>query len=233
MKQFSLQVTEAGQRHYIDRRDAGKRLANVLRHFKGKDTLVLALPRGGVVLGVEVAKKLQAPLDVVLVRKIGHPAYAEYALGALAEGEKPIYNESEVEVIDKNWLKEAEASARKLIRQRRKLYYDDAFSSPAVKGKTVILVDDGIATGLTMNAAVLAMRKKQAKRVIVAVPVAPRDSVDALEAIADEVVVLDNPEDFLGAVGSHYNEFDEVNDEEVRALLREANEASQRTLSSV
>lgn len=84
-----------------------------------------------------------------------------------------------------------------------------------------------------MNAAVLAMRKKQAKRVIVAVPVAPRDSVDALEAIADEVVVLDNPEDFLGAVGSHYNEFDEVNDEEVRALLREANEASQRTLSSV
>lgn len=209
---------------YIDRQDAGKRLAQVLRHFKGDNVVVLALPRGGIVLGAEVAKELQAPLGLVLVRKIGHPSYSEYAIGAVAEGEKPVYNENEVAGIDKGWLKEAEASAKKLIEHRRGLYYGEDLVPPEVSGKTVILVDDGIATGLTMEAAVRAMQNKHPKRIVVAVPVAAQESVDTLENIADEVVVLDKPESFLGAVGSHYLEFDQVNDEEVLTFLREVND---------
>lgn len=211
---------------YVNRQDAGKRLAQALRHFKRKDTVVLALPRGGIVLGVEVAKELKAPLGLVLVRKIGHPSYSEYAIGALVEGEKPVYNEAEVLTIDEDWLKRVEAKARKLIEYRRNLYYGDDFEPPEVEGKVVILVDDGIATGLTMKAAVKAMLNKKAKRIVVAVPVASTDSVDNLETIADEVVVLDSPDSFLGAVGKHYMEFEQVDDEEVRALLREANKGA-------
>jgi predicted phosphoribosyltransferase len=218
---------------YINRQDAGKRLAKVLRHFKSKDTVVLALPRGGIVLGAEVAKELSAPLGLVLVRKIGHPSYAEYAIGAVAEDERPVYNEDELLGLDDEWLKDAVAAARQLIGHRQELYYGDEFTPPDVKDKTVILVDDGIATGLTMEAAVRAMQSKRAKRVIVAVPVAPRDSIDTLEVIADEVVVLDKPESFLGAVGSHYQEFDQVDDEEVRAVLREVHDGIQSTATRI
>lgn len=205
---------------YRDRVDAGKRLAQTVRHFKGKNTVVLALPRGGIILGAEVAKELKAPLGLVLVRKIGHPAYPEYAIGALAESEQPVYNQDELLGLDYAWLRDAVSTARQLIEQRRELYYGEDFSPPEVKDKVVILVDDGIATGLTMEAAARAMQSKHAKRVIVAVPVSPRDSIDELKITADEVVVLDNPEDFKGAVGSHYREFNQVDDEEVRTLLR-------------
>ena len=216
---------------YIDRQDAGKRLAQVLRHFKGDDVVVLALPRGGIVLGAEVAKELRAPLGLVLVRKIGHPSYSEYAIGAVAEGEKPLYNENEIAGIDKGWLKEAEASAKELIEHRRELYYGEDLVPPEVSGKTVLLVDDGIATGLTMEAAVRAVRNKHPKRLIVAAPVASAESVDTLENIADEVVVLDKPESFLGAVGSHYLEFEQVNDEEVITLLREVRNDVHQTVT--
>lgn len=218
---------------YINRQDAGKRLAQALGHFKSKDTVVLALPRGGIVLGVEVAKELKAPLGLVLVRKIGHPSYAEYAIGAVAEGENPVYNEAEAEAIDEDWLKQAEISARELIEHRRELYYGEDFEPPKVKGKVAILVDDGIATGLTMEAAVKAMQSKKAKQIVVAVPVAPRESVDTLGSLADEIIVLDKPETFLGAVGAHYQEFEPVDDEEVRSLLREVrDEVQQKTSTS-
>lgn len=217
---------------FRDRSDAGKRLAQVLRHFKSKDTVVLALPRGGIVLGAEVAKELKAPLGLVLVRKIGHPSYSEYAVGAVTESEKPVYNKSELLGLDNTWLKDAEQSARQLIEHRRELYYGEDFTPPEVEDKTVILVDDGIATGLTMEAAVRAMQNKHAKRVIVAAPVAPRDSIDSLDIIADEVVVLDNPDGFLGAVGSHYREFEQVDDEEVRTLLREVRDDVHQTVTT-
>lgn len=207
---------------YINREDAGKRLATALRRFRSVNTVVLALPRGGVVLGAEVARELEAPLGLVLVRKIGHPSYAEYAIGAVAEGSEPIYNKREVKTVDKAWLGRAESEARALIKQRRELYYGYDLLPPQVADKVVILVDDGIATGLTMKAAVRATRNKQAKRIIVAVPVAPRDSLHILEVYADEVVVLDPPDEFAGAVGSHYQEFEQVSDEEVRELLHEA-----------
>lgn len=207
---------------YINREDAGRRLARALWRFRGADdTVVLALPRGGVVLGAEVARALGVPLGLVLVRKIGHPSYAEYAIGAIAEDYEPVYNEGEAKTIGKDWLREAESEARELIRQRRDLYYGNDFQPPVVKHKTVILVDDGIATGLTMKAAVQATRNKQARHIIVAVPIASKGSLETMETIADKVVVLDNPEDFVGTVGGHYQEFEQVDDEEVRALLRE------------
>ncbi len=207
--------------YFFDRQDAGKRLADRLTNFKDSDVVVLALPRGGVVIGKEVAKALHAPLGLVLVRKIGHPYHAEYAIGALAEDKKPVYNEAEVSAIDRAWLKKAESAAHKLIEKRRQIYYGDDFSPPNAKGKTVILVDDGIATGLTMQAAVKALKQKEPKRVIVAVPVAPRDCVAKLKQMADEVILLDDPDNFLGAVGVHYQNFPQVNNEEVKAFLRE------------
>lgn len=217
---------------YKDRIDAGQRLAKVLRHFKGKNTVVLALPRGGIVLGAEVAKELKAPLALAFVRKIGHPSFAEYAIGAVAEDEEPVFNKDELLGIDDAWLEDAVATARQLIERRRELYYDEDFTPPEVTGKTVILVDDGIATGFTMESAVRAMKSKHAKRVVVAVPVASRDAVETLEIIADDVIVLDSPEDFSGAVGSHYQEFDQVDDEQVRALLREVKDDVHQTITT-
>lgn len=206
---------------YINRQDAGQRLAQALRRFRNRDTVVLALPRGGVVLGAEVAKVLSAPLGLVLVRKIGHPSYPEYAIGAIAEDEEPLYTKDELLRVDGVWLNSAVVTAKRLISHRRELYYGDDFTPPELADKTVILVDDGIATGLTMKAAVRAMRNKHVKRVIVAVPIAPKDSTDELEIIADEVIALENPDDFLGAVGSYYKDFEQVDDEEVGELLRE------------
>lgn len=208
---------------YIDRHDAGQRLAEALRRFAGSDVVVLALPRGGVVLGAEVAKELEAPLDVVLVRKISHPSSPEYAIGAIVEDEPPVYNENEAAAIDDGWLTRAEAAARQLIERRRKLYYSQDLPPPGIAGKTVIIVDDGIATGLTMEAAVRAVRNKHPKQIVVAVPVASAESVTELEGLADEVIVLDKPESFIGAVGSHYLEFEQVDDKEVKELLWEAN----------
>jgi putative phosphoribosyl transferase len=208
---------------YVNRQDAGKRLGKVLRHKRGSGVIVLALPRGGVIVAAEVAKEINAPLGLVLVRKIGHPNFPEYAIGAIAEGQKPVYDKSQSVVLDKKWLANAEKAARKVIDQRRQLYYGKDFIPPEISGKSVILVDDGIATGLTMDAAILAVRANKAKRITIAVPVAPQDSLDGLEAIADEVIVLDDPKNFLWAVGSHYLEFEPVEDDEVRALLREMN----------
>lgn len=207
---------------YADRRDAGKQLASALYHFQGADTVIMALPRGGVVLGVEVAKELHAPLGLILVRKIGHPSYSEYAIGAVAEGDKPIYNKSEVAKLDDEWLKEAEIAAHDLTRRRRKIYFGDDIVQPEMKDKTVIIVDDGIATGCTMEAAIKAVIGSGSKKVIVAVPVASSESISNLEQFADEIVVLDDPNNFLGAVGSHYDSFEPVEDEEAKALLREA-----------
>lgn len=208
---------------YANRQVAGQLLAEALRRFASDDVVVLALPRGGVVLGAEVARELEAPLDVVLVRKISHPSSPEYAIGAVVEDEPPVYNESEAAIINDGWLTQAEASARQLIERRRKLYYSADLPPPDIAGKTVIIVDDGIATGLTMEAAVRAVRNKHPKQIIVAVPIASAESVAELEDLADEVVVLDKPESFLGAVGSHYTEFEQVDDEEVKELLWEAN----------
>lgn len=220
MKRFSLLKSEKSGRHYRNRADAGIRLANVLRHYARKGAVVLGLPRGGVAVAAEIAKALKAPLGVVLVRKIPHPNTPEYAIGAVAANQDAFYNQSEIAFIDKSWLQRQETAERDLIKKRQALYYGDR-KPPDIRHKIVILADDGIATGFTMEAAVRAVRKQQPAKVVVAVPVAPQDSIDRLERLCDEVIVLDNPGDFMGAVGSHYLEFDQVDDEEVVTLLQE------------
>lgn len=206
---------------YANRKEAGRKLAEELRRFSDEDNAVaFALPRGGIVLAAEVAKKLDIPLGLILVRKIGHPYFREYAIGAVVEDEKPVYNDKEASQVADGWLEKAEKDAKELIRRRRKLYYNHGFKPPEVEGRTAIIIDDGIATGLTMEAAVKAMKHRHARRVIAAAPVASSDSVEKLRRIADEVVILDNPDDFVGAVGAHYREFRQVDDEEVQKLLR-------------
>lgn len=208
---------------YADRKDAGRQLAKALGAHKNKDVVVLALPRGGVVLGAEVARILGAPLGLVLVRKIGHPSNPEYAIGAIAENNRPVYDQAALGDIGKTWLELEEEAARELIEQRREFYYNSgsSYTHPEIKGKTVIIIDDGIATGLTMRAAVQSVQKQGAKRIIVAAPVASREAVGGLKKVADEVIVLDDPATFKGSVGAHYKIFHQVPDEDVRGLLME------------
>jgi putative phosphoribosyl transferase len=208
---------------YLNRQDAGKRLAKALKQLRLGGGVVLGLPRGGVAVGAEVAQELSLPFGIVLVRKLGHPAYPEFAIGAIAEDEDAIYDEDEILGMDEAQLRKAEIAARERILEQRILYYGYDVEPLRVKGKTVILIDDGIATGHTMEAAVRAVIHNQAQRVIVAAPVASIDSVTLLENIADKVLVLGSPEDFRGSVSAHYKDFGPVEDSQVAALLRTPN----------
>ena len=209
---------------FNDRREAGRLLAGRLLHLKDNSPVVLALPRGGVPVGFEVASALAAPLDLVLVRKIGAPHNEEFAVGAITDGEHPTV------VIDQHlvrrleissaYLDEAKTGALAEIERRRHVWLGDR---PAVdiSGRTAIVVDDGIATGATMRAALQATRARKPARVVLAVPVAAPDSLDALRREADDVVCLDVPENFM-AVGQFYRHFPQLRDAEVTALLAEA-----------
>lgn len=206
---------------FVNRVEAGQKLAKSLQKFAREDGVVLALPRGGIVLGAVVAQKLHCRLGVILVHKISNPINPEYATGAIVEGEDPVLNKDDLSAAGEPWFASATNDARKINEKRHKLYYG-AKNLPNVKNKLAILVDDGIATGVTMEAAVRAILKSGAKKVVVAVPVAPMDSIELLKSLGAEVIVLDNPEEFLGAVGAHYQEFNQVEDEEVVRLLQEA-----------
>jgi predicted phosphoribosyltransferase len=206
---------------FRDRHDAGRRLAERLRPIPG-DVLVLGLPRGGIPVAYEVARALQAPLDVFVVRKLGVPGQEELAMGAIATGNVRVVNHDVVDAlrIPPRILDQvAESEAREL--ERRERSYRDARPAPSVAGKTVILVDDGLATGSTMRAAVAALRQLGPARIVVAVPVAAVSTCQELGAEVDEVVCLATPEPFL-AVGRFYEDFSQTTDDEVRALLAEA-----------
>lgn len=204
---------------YNSRIDAGILLAQELKEYKNEDAVVLALPRGGVVIAEEVAKRLNLPLGVVLVKKISHPSFPEYAIGAIAEDEDPIYSRNDIKYIDQDWLKNEEKRAKKELENRHSLYFSGSFLQPNIKNKTVIIVDDGMATSLTMEAAIGSALKYDPKQVIVAVPAASSESVEHIEKIADRVLVLDDPSDFLSVVSKHYRDFDQVDDQEVLNLL--------------
>ena len=206
---------------FEDRRDAGVQLAEALSPYAGKDVVVFALPRGGVVLGAEIAKRLKAPLDLVITKKVGHPGNPEYALCAVAEQGEPLCNEAELARVDPAWFAAELARVREEIRRRRETYFGGSRERP-VEGKTVILEDDGVATGFTMKAAILDLRRRGAEKVIAAVPVAPEDTAEALSAMTDKLVALKIDRYFLGAVGAYYRTFRQVEDEEVLDLLREA-----------
>ena len=207
-------------RAFQDRRDAGRALAAALRKYAGRDdVVVLALPRGGVPVAYEVASALGAPLDLFLVRKLGTPGHRELAMGAIASGGVRVLNDDVV-----RWYgipKDAiEAVAREEERElvRRERAYREGRESVPIEGRLAILVDDGLATGSTMRAAVKAVRQLGPSSVVVAVPVEARETCDELSEIDDEVACLRTPEPF-SAVGQWYLDFDQTTDEEVRRLL--------------
>lgn len=206
---------------FEDRADAGRRLADALAHVKDEAPIVLALPRGGVPVAFEVANALKAPLDVVLVRKIGAPGQKELGLGAVVDGAHPqiVLNEDIVrEVQPGDDYIRAEAALELAEIERRRLVYRPERPPLAVTDRTVIVVDDGIATGGTVKAVLQALRESRPRKLILAVPVAPADSLADLSALADEVIVLATPEPFY-AVGAHYRDFTQTSDGEVIDLL--------------
>jgi putative phosphoribosyl transferase len=210
-------------RPFRNREEGGRALAFELRKYQGRpDVVVLALPRGGVPVGYEVAASLGAPLDVLPVRKLGTPGQEELAMGAIAEGGVEVLNDEVVQGlgISRSTI-DAAVRAQQRELDRRTLAYRAGRPAPSLAGKTVILVDDGLATGATMHAAVIAARKQQARPVIVAVPVAPPQTVEKFQKLADEVVCLIQPEPFY-AVGCYYREFPQVQDAQVCDLLARA-----------
>jgi putative phosphoribosyl transferase len=209
---------------FRDRTDAGEKLAIRLQHLKQERPVVIALPRGGVPVAFEVAKALEAPLDIILIRKIGAPGQPELAVGAVTDGDR-----AEV-VINKDIAQATGASADYIERQKeaelkrieeRRARYFTGIPRPDIEGRTVIVIDDGIATGATMRVAVKAFARRGAKRLVVAVPVAPPDTVESLRQEVDEVVCLDVPE-FFHAVGAFYRDFTQTKDEDVIDLLERA-----------
>lgn len=207
--------------HFLDRRDAGRQLGKTLAKYRGKDTVVYALPRGGVVVGYEVAKALQAPLDLVITRKIGHPQNPEYAVCAVTEDGELMCDEFEKAALGKRWLKQKVEQERNEAMRRRKVYLDDKKRISA-KNKRAIVVDDGIATGLTIRAALQSLKKEKPKKLIVAVPVAPCGTVAILQKEVDAVFVLEDAKNYLGAVGAYYDNFSQVNDDEVIKLVQQS-----------
>ena len=205
---------------FLDRVEGGRALAGLLwRYARRPDTVVLGLPRGGVPVAYEVARALAAPLDVFLVRKLGAPMHEELAMGAIASGGVRVINREVVEELSIRPEQIEVTAARETVELlRRERSYRDGRPAPEVRGRTVILVDDGLATGTTMRAAVAALRQQAPARIVVAVPVAAAQSCEELAAEADEVVCARTPEPFY-AVGLWYRHFAQTSDEEVRELL--------------
>jgi putative phosphoribosyl transferase len=216
-------------RPFRDRIEAGRLLAEKLAAYANRpDVLVLALPRGGVPVGFEVARALNVPLDIFLVRKLGVPGHEELAMGAIASGGVRVLNDDVVrylripdEIIDTV----AEKEQQELDRRERAYRGDRA--APEIRGRTIILVDDGLATGSTMRAAAAALRKQQPEQIVVAVPIAAPETCDEFRAEVDEIVCAVTPEPFY-AVGIWYEDFSQTSDEEVRDLLEQATRLEQR-----
>lgn len=209
---------------FQDRYEAGKLLAEQLATYANQaDVMVLGLPRGGVPVAAQVARQLNAPLDVFTVRKLGLPGHPELAMGAIASGGMRVFNDEVLNSlrVPDEVVEEVTAMEFQELQRREHLYRDD-LPPPEVEGKTVIVVDDGIATGSTMMAAISALRQLGAKRIVVATPVIARSTQDTLTRFADEVVAVLAPFDFYG-VGQWYNDFSQTSDNEVRTILTEAN----------
>lgn len=208
---------------FQDRREAGRLLAEAITPLALENPVVLALPRGGVPVGVEVARVLDAPLDILLVRKIGAPRHEEYGIGAVVDGASPqiVINRERARLVgaDRAYIERAVQGQLAEIERRRAAYHT---GSPApLAGRTLVVVDDGIATGGTVRAALQALRQVGAKEIVLAVPVAPADSLQGLQAVCDRIVCLMSPDPFY-AVGAHYVNFDQTSDDEVVALLEQA-----------
>jgi len=207
---------------FENRTDAGRQLAEALLKYKSRQPVVLALPRGGVPVAAEVAAALDAPLDLLLVRKLGLPSQPELAMGAVADGEEPTIIRNS-DVIELSGVSKEEFDAvcneeRAEIERRRKRYLGDRARSE-VRGRVTIIIDDGIATGATTLAAIRAVRMRKPKELVLAIPVAPLDTIKRLHPEVDGIICLDTPEE-LGAIGYFYRDFHQISDDEVIATLK-------------
>jgi putative phosphoribosyl transferase len=208
---------------FVDRRDGGLQLAEKLGHYKGrKEVIVLALPRGGAVTGFVIAQTIGAQLDVLIVRKIGFPGQEELAIGAVSETGAVVLNQNIISYggVTEKYIEGAVSAQKEEIARRIRLYRGGK-QLEKLDGKTIVLVDDGVATGATMKAAIATLKEEKMERLVVAVPVSPRDTADELSAMADEFICLYAPSDFL-AVGNYYRAFAQVTDDEVVKILKEA-----------
>jgi len=210
---------------FKDRTEAGSKLAHALVEYCDKDGIVYPLPRGGVTLGVEVANELHMPIDLIIPRKIGHPYNREYAICAVAESGELACNQQEVAQVDQEWFKQQVQQEREESRRRRDRYLSGRAPYDCT-GKIAIIVDDGIATGLTMLAAIRDAKSRHAEHIVVAVPVVPADTAERLRHEVDDVVALDIPEFYMGAVGAYYDYFPQVTDDQVIELLSKQHKQS-------
>jgi predicted phosphoribosyltransferase len=211
------------QARFADRVEAGRELVAGLHEYAGRDdVVVLALPRGGVPVAFEVARELGGPLDVVLVRKLGLPGQPELAMGAIASGGVRVLNDEVVRAtgVSPEEIEEVAAREGEELSRRERLYRGER-PPPTIEGKAVILVDDGLATGSTMLAAIRALRRQRPARIVAAAPIAPPETCEELRGEADDVVCARTPEPFL-AIGAWYERFPQVSDDEIRDLLERA-----------
>ncbi|MEM8587613.1 MAG: phosphoribosyltransferase family protein [Pseudomonadota bacterium] len=209
---------------FVDRQDAGQRLAEAVEKLGLADPVVLALPRGGVPVAAALAERLKAPLDVLLARKIGAPGEPEFAIGAVVDGAAPatVLHQDTIDrlAISREYIDKEIARQLAAIADRRRLY-SGADAPFDLTGKDAVIVDDGIATGATIEAAMKAVRQSAARQIVLAVPVAPAKTIARLRGVADQIVCLSAPRVF-GAVGAHYADFRQVADDQVKRLLRQA-----------
>ena len=219
--------------YFADRIDAGKRLASALANFAGKNAIVLAIPRGGVVVGYEIAKALNSPLDVIIPRKIGAPGNPELAIGAMTEDGTIILDDALIRYmgVPVDYIKEESELQKREIERRLKFYRQNE-PYPNLRGHDVIIVDDGIATGSTMKAALASVKNRGAKTVTVAVPVAPPSTIKELKKQADRVVCLNTPE-YFQAIGQFYTDFTQTPDEEVIQLLKQSKQKNREKPAGV
>ncbi|HET9946614.1 MAG TPA: phosphoribosyltransferase family protein [Patescibacteria group bacterium] len=204
--------------YFLDRKEAGKKLAKVLKEsYKGEKAVIFGLPRGGVVVAAEVAKVLKSKLYVVITRKIGHPVDEEYAVAAISEHGHLIHNTQEIHRLGKVWLAKAICQQEKEIQARKKLYKIKKL--PSLKGRIAILVDDGIATGLTMKAAIADIKDLTPEHIVVAVPIVVASVANELREEVDTLITLQEPQHLLGGIGSYYENFPQISHEEVVQIL--------------
>jgi predicted phosphoribosyltransferase len=218
---------------FPNRVEAGRFLATKLSKYSGRDdVIVLGLPRGGVPVAFEVAQALRVPLDVFIVRKLGVPGFEELAVGAIASGGVRVLNQEVANALpNADEIIDAVTQRESAELERREHEYRDGRPAPEIAGRTVILIDDGLATGATMRAAVKALKQRGAATIVVAVPVGPPDTCREFEDVADEVICASAPE-FFQAVGQYYEDFSQTSDQEVRELLARAAAPSQSGGSS-
>ncbi|MGI5826267.1 MAG: phosphoribosyltransferase [Patescibacteria group bacterium] len=208
---------------FEDRTDAGKKLAERLAKYKEKNPALYALPRGGVEVAVPIAQKLAVPMDLIIARKVGHPLQPEFGIAAISEGGHLVTNPEMVATVDSEWFADEVARQQEIAKEKRQQYLSGLEVIQA-EGRVAIIVDDGVATGLTLMATIQNLLDKKPLKTVVAIPVAPKDTAEKLAQMVDELVVLEVPKEFAGAVGAYYENFRQVSDEQVIELLNKVNQ---------